>query len=676
MATITHYHLKRVTPDGPFEVPLTSDPSGKTGVVLALESKTQFVHPTTNGRAFRDQGPIVASRVAGDARLVLFASRVVDNLDGNAETIENRAAKGQTHFRAQHIPSESETDYQAGYLWYAYGNQGTNGLSAQYDHHAYNLLLATVNTLFSDLATIQHDYTSSTGVKIVIGNFEYYWFVASQSGNPMSWDGTDLNTGGVKTTTFYSYLTGSNTTLQAIYDGAGGGQSGINALNQHLHAKHRIFQAQWCDMLRVRAGSNPLKVTNGDTIYCSVINVNGDLRLGNGQILDIRNYRDYGYDILKQVTNQFEGTFDAETCLGPSSVSYGGHTYNLSGHLYEHYDLLNHYHYILNGDIRMKISDYNALVGNTNTAAWNDKFIIASHRYYSLAISHAVRYRFFGLPEMIARFGKNLNTLPVLGMWEKMYEADYIALLPDTDDPNNTDWTDSNDWKGSIWMEWVEASAGSGNGQKHLITREYVFTRLWQEQILFSVTGTETMQGGTHEWWEADPTGVGTGDFAQNYTLGKYQYFNDLVITWAQQALDEINRYAHLFGTGKTVKWENIPFQWRRNSGNAWSGMFNDFDPARAAFYKLDGTKNPLPQIYEVRRGNEALYFVQCGQNKTGSRSRMDVRWYAFDGTALECTLSGPMPRLLYYNPALAVVPSGTYNTSVDDTWNTLQPIA
>ena len=656
--TKTLYYIPLNSDGTSATTPIAGTPTDRLAATFGYESKTQYVHPTSNGRAFRCQGPTITAQVAGDNRLLLFSNRIKNNLDGRSETFQKLAAKGQTHFRCQHQP-EDETDYQSGFSWFYYGNQGTNGGSKQYDHNTYNLLVDDMSTIHTFFLTILKEYTDE--VEIVVGNFEYYWFNTNtgDSINSATWSTIPS---GSKSQTFYSYYSGSNTTMQAIYDAGG-----VNLLNQHLHVKHRRFVSLWCQMLRVRAGSNPIRVTNGDNLFMQRLHPNGDFNSA-GTVRSIRDWRTFDYDFIKNWSNQNEGVWIGETC-GGGTDTLGGHVYDFTGHQYEHWDMLNQYLYITNDECRMRQSDYNSLVGNTDTLAWNQKFIISSHSYYTFGATFCVRKKLFDLHKNAT--GKDFNRLPLLSQFEKMYECGYIRLIADDVDEVNASFVG----EGSIWMPWVEASAGSGNGQKHLLQKEYVFTRVLIDSILAASTGTADMQGGILEWWEGDPTGIGTGDFSQDYSLGKYQYFNDVVLGFIQEAIDRINRRSHLFGTGSSCRYMDIPFRWRR-PGGSWSAWYRDYDPAKAAFHTENGVRHPLPQIYEQRKGGAAFYVLQVGQAKFGPLNTMEVEFEAFDGTVIPVTLNGPMPRDIDYDPALAIIPSGTVDSSIAANWNTLQPIS
>ena len=432
-------------------------------------------------------------------------------------------------------------------------------------------------------------------------------------------------------------------------------------------------------MIRVRSG-NTVKVANGDDIYMQRLHANGDLNLG-GTVYPVTQYRTLDYFLLKQLVDNTGTPFYAQT-LSNKYVTINGHEYRLTGHKYNYRDFLVQYLYYMDGEIRMKQSDYN-LVRNSSTYnnvdAWCSRMLVAPHMIYAVPVTHAVRRRFFTLHEQFTSGVEKFNELPVLGQWEKMFEGHYFGIIPDVDDEVN-----ANDIaQGDPFMRWVDAATGQEAIQKHLLPKQVIQSRVWQEQLLFSHTGTRSQQGGTHEWWEGDPTGTGTGDFALNYTLDKYAHFHDRVVEWAQEALDHINRYSHLFGDGSVVKYEDIPFQWRRgnytNPEEGWSPWITNGDPAQSCFNKVNGAKLPLPYFVELSKNGESVTLVQCAQAETGPLSQMQVRFKAMAGTVTEgtiqTTLTGSFPQLIGYNPALAGTPTGTY-ANVSSSYNNLTPIA
>lgn len=641
MAKISYTMVQSAEDSNYFDIPKATDVPNKVPTAFAISRATQYVLASGVGRCHRTQGNAIPPRQAGDNFVYCSSYRIWNDYDGRRESIPNLVKKGHTHFRCNHYPGEvglGERDYTPGYRWINYGNQGTNEDPVQYDHRPWRVMCDDWNTIYTNfngwLKSFNQSPTTST-VDYAIGNFE-----------PFEWNETLYNQcpDQYKDLNFYSYFSNSTTTIRNIFN-----SGGINALNNHWYAKLLGFYALWCQMVKRRSGNTTL-ATNGDWIYLQVLNPNGDFQKVDGNVLDIRNYKNFS---LSDFTNHNTWAGRSMNC---GVQTLGGQSYNLTGHIYDHFDFFNHYNYYSDYTAYMRQSDYNLLTTTTDpnlrtVDAWCDRIFTDRVSPYVVYVTNAVRRHFFN--KLYLETGIDYRNKKVFDMWEMMFEINNIKITSDS--PNYTNPAVIGD--GNPFYPFI--AEGS---QKILLPKHRVFSRIWQARMLYD---------GIFEWWEGNTSNTG---FTQELNQGKYKYFHFRVAEWAQQALEQIEQFNVAFGSGSTTLYENIPFRWKRNQGT-FSDFITTWNPATLAFNKDgNGNWNPLPIIIRRKKGNDVLYFFEVHQAPT------DVTYVEYtdpdDGVTRLVKIDGKNPKIQYFNTVLNnTVVTGPYDGSVASTWDTLNPL-
>lgn len=663
--TETVYDAVASVPGGPIDTPLATPAANKTAAVFPFSRKPPFKLSGQKGKALRAQGMSHKTKKPGDTFVRWINYRIM-GVVGNPsyqEDLRKLLAKGFTHFRFDNVLDNERTATGGFFKRGIYGDLGTN--NSNHNHDSVMTLHADLNDLYTMMASrlpvLNTDQTNST-TEFINLNVEFYWFNIGkepQYRNLVSWENlTDAQ----KNQTFYSYYSRSNKRIIDIFNEGGGGQGGIELLNQHLFAKRRVFHIMCFQKIRQLNPGRAPKITNGDEFWFKDPVVNGTITVNGTELslLDYENESIWTLDRMKAMHG-----FAGNTSNGGTKTFPDGVTLNLDGHVYDFYDYFSKYYYYFN--FHIKTSDYNELMNTQDPAKltseyWRSKFFPDRTAPYWSAVSWCLHRRFFQL--LKDREGKNYLDKPVFDMWEMMLEGNETFIVPD-----NMDELDAySDQHGTAFMPFVETALtaeGLTGHQKMLIMRELVFIRVWVARLLYD---------GYFQWWEGRPTGFsGVG---VSFAEGKYKHFSPCVTEEDQEAFDEIEQYNQCLGPGAT-KILKARLRFKIGENGAWSDWYNNVDPVRAMCNRENNQWKFLPMIIRSRTAdiNEEVIYIGgwFRRNETVYVEYADSVNASITRTA---KVKGYMPTLQYLNRTLnTLVTSGTYDSSVASTYNTQQPI-
>lgn len=647
---------------GPIDTPLSVAATGKTAAVFPLQFKPQFKLSAQKGVALRTQGKSHKPRQAGDnfVRWVNYRINGVLGNPGLLEDLRKMLAKGFTHFRFDNVQNSERTADDGYFKRGIYSDLGTN--DSNHNHDSSLTLVTSLNDLYIMMyprIPILNTGQENSYTELINSNYEFYWFNVDGN-NAATWANIPSDR---KSQTFYSYYSQSNTTMNAIFSGAGGGQPGADALNQHLFAKRRVFHVMIFQMIRqLNPGARSPKITNGDELWLKDPKVNGTINIGTE--LSLINYKNWSLNDFKAIDNYSSNYANGSSATNlPGGSGIPGMTLNLSGHVYDFYDYFSSYYYYFN--FHIKTSDYSELMSTTDPAKktseyWRSKFFPDRTAPYWAAVAWVIRRRFFQL--LKEQEGKNYLDKPQFDMWEMMLEGNQTYIVPDDMDELDAY---SND-HGTAFMPFVETGlAGEGleGHQKMLIMRELVFIRVWTARMLYD---------GYFQWWEGRPTGF--SGLGVSFAEGKYKYFSPCVTEEDQEAFDEIEQYNECFGAS-SQKIVEAKLRFSVNGG-AMSSDYNNVDPPKAAFNREGGNWKFLPMILRRRTADNQKEVIYAGGWFRKNETVTVQFWDDVNSVWREVKFKGYMPSLYFLDRTTGTLTTGgTYDSSVYAQYNNQQPL-